>query len=182
VGQRSDEIKRHIDEQRSELGENLERLEERVKSTADWRTHFDRRPMMALGVAFGTGLLLSTMLPRGSRGRSSDRYSGYGTTTAAMTGGAYSGATGGTTGTSAESSGRQRKSSAMSRELRKAWGMIDNVRASLIALGASRVKEYLSSAIPGFDEHYRKTEEERTSEKPGEYSGSQGSQYASNPM
>jgi hypothetical protein len=180
VGQRSDEIKRHIDEQRSELGENLERLEERVKSTTDWRLQVERRPMVALGVAFGTGLLLSTMLPGLSRSGRKDRYSSYGTTTAAMTGGSYAGATGGTT---EGSSYRPRKSSAMSRELRKAWTMVDNVRASLIALGANRLKEYLGSAVPGFEDYYRKTEEERSSERSGEYStGGEGAQHTPKPM
>ncbi|RPI28264.1 MAG: hypothetical protein EHM61_05755 [Acidobacteria bacterium] len=164
MGQRSDEIKKHIDNQRSELSENLEQLEERVKSTTDWRAQVERRPMTALGIAFGGGLLLGAMIPTGGRSRS--KYTGSSAsrsyTAQGLTGQGYSGSSEGTTGSYLEQQSRRTpKNTATSRELHKTWSMLDTVRASLIAFGATKLKDYLSQAIPGFGDHYQRTEEEQ---------------------
>lgn len=176
MGQRSDEIKKHIDTQRSELSENLERLEERVKSTADWRTQVDRRPMTALGVAFGSGLLLGAIVPR-MGGRSSARrrasttqaYTGAGqayTSSSLMgTSQGYTGSSEGGGGSYFEQTRRTPKKTATSKELRKTWDMMDTIRASMVAFGASKLKDYLKQAIPGFEDHYKRTEEEKRQEQ-----------------
>ena len=173
MGQRSDDIKKHIDTQRSELSENLERLEERVKSTTDWRAQFEKRPMTALGIAFGGGLLLGAMTPGVTR-RSPDslKYSvtsksgltsGY--STQAYAGQGYSGSSEGTTAGYIEKTRRPPKNTATSRELRKTWDMLDTIRAAMVSYGATRVKDYLGSLIPGFEDHYRRTEEEHRREQ-----------------
>jgi hypothetical protein len=59
--ERSDQIEKHIASTRSELGSNLQELEDKVKQAADWRTYFDRNPMMLMGLALGGGVLLGTM-------------------------------------------------------------------------------------------------------------------------
>jgi len=153
------------------LSENLERLEERVKSTTDWRAQVERRPMTALGIAFGGGLLLGAVIPGMTRRSSaSSRYRT--STTAAYTGQGYTGTSQGYTGSSEGTgasylTGSQRtpKRTATSRELRKTWDMLDTIRASLVGFGASKLKEYLGSAIPGFEDHYRRTEEEKRREQ-----------------
>jgi hypothetical protein len=174
VGQRSDEIKKQIDTKRSELSENLEQLEQRVKNTTDWRVQFDKRPMVMLGVAFGAGLLASALIPiRGrSRKNRTSSYSGY---TSSGTGSypgssAMSQAFAGSQGYSGSSeggtlTGPSRQPSATRREMRKTWSMLDDIRASLIALGSSRLKDYLGDMIPGFQDHYRRTAESRGSQQ-----------------
>jgi len=59
MGETPDQIERHIYEKRSELGENINELQQKVKTAVDWRAQFDQRPMTMLGLAFGGGLLLS---------------------------------------------------------------------------------------------------------------------------
>ena len=59
--ERSDQIEKNIASTRSELGSNLKELEDKVKQAADWRTYFDRNPMMLIGLALGGGVLLGTM-------------------------------------------------------------------------------------------------------------------------
>ena len=59
--ERSDQIEKHIASTRSELGSNLQELEDKVKQAADWRTYFDRNPLMLMGLALGGGVLLGTM-------------------------------------------------------------------------------------------------------------------------
>jgi len=142
-----------------------------VKNTADWRVQFDKRPMVMLGVAFGAGLLAATVIPLGGRSRKlhTSSYSGYsaGAGTGSYTGSSalsqaytgsqgYSGSSeGGTGGASSKQPSKTRK------EMRKAWGMVDDIRATLIALGSSRLRDRLGQAIPGFQEHYRNTAENR---------------------
>jgi hypothetical protein len=59
MGKDSDELKQRIEAERSRLGQNLNELEYRVKSATDWRTHFNERPGLLLGAAFGLGFLLA---------------------------------------------------------------------------------------------------------------------------
>lgn len=62
MGEESDQIKKHIEEKRQELGAHLNELEYRVKSATDWRVHVRKQPAKAIAAAFGGGLLLALML------------------------------------------------------------------------------------------------------------------------
>ncbi len=62
MGQTTHQIERHIEHTRGALGSNLQELEYKVKSVTDWKQHFQSNPMTMLGVAFGGGILLATML------------------------------------------------------------------------------------------------------------------------
>ena len=66
MGQKSDQIERHIRETRNDLSENFSELEEKVKSAVDWRTQFEERPgtMIGPGVATGRGGSTSSGLMR----------------------------------------------------------------------------------------------------------------------
>lgn len=59
MGEKTDAIKHEIEQQREALGANLERLEERFRAVTNWRTYLERKPLVALGIAFGGGLLLA---------------------------------------------------------------------------------------------------------------------------
>jgi len=68
MGERADEIEQQIYQTRQNLGQNFNELQQRVKSAFDWRAQFEERPFTMMAVAFGGGVLLSTLLPsRGSR-------------------------------------------------------------------------------------------------------------------
>jgi len=69
MGETPDQIERHIYEKRSELGENIHELQQKVKTAVDWRAQFDQRPWVLMGAAFGGGLLLALLF--GGRGDSS---------------------------------------------------------------------------------------------------------------
>ncbi len=62
MAERPDQIEQHIKSTRSELGNNLQELEYKVKQATDWRTYFERNPMTLMGVAFGGGVLLASMV------------------------------------------------------------------------------------------------------------------------
>ena len=68
MDQGPDVIRERIEEQRQELVENVRELETRVRSMADWRTHFQRDPVKMLGVSFAAGLALSLLTRGGNDG------------------------------------------------------------------------------------------------------------------
>jgi hypothetical protein len=65
MAESSDELERHIQEIRHDLRDNFGELEDKVKSAVDWRAQFEERPGTMLALAFGGGILLSALLPRG---------------------------------------------------------------------------------------------------------------------
>jgi hypothetical protein len=64
MAETADELERHIQEIRHDLKDNFSELEDKVKSSVDWRAQFDKRPGIMLALAFGGGILLSALLPR----------------------------------------------------------------------------------------------------------------------
>src|SRR5512138_1233900 len=67
MAERSDEIVEHIEHERRNLGRNIDELQTRIASTVDWRTQFDRHPMLMVGIAMGGGVLLGAMVGGVSR-------------------------------------------------------------------------------------------------------------------
>jgi len=65
MAESSDELERHIQEIHHDLRDNFGELEDKVKSAVDWRAQFEERPGTMLALAFGGGILLSALLPRG---------------------------------------------------------------------------------------------------------------------
>jgi hypothetical protein len=127
VAERTDLIEQHIELTRYQLGNNLHELEDKVKQAADWRTYYDRNPMMMVGLAFGGGVLLASMLG-GKRERQDTPF----TAQAPRSAGYLTGAT-------------QRD------PISDTW---QNMKAALIGLTGAKIRSLLDDAIPGFSEHY----------------------------
>jgi hypothetical protein len=70
MGETSDQIERHIQETRNDLGDNFGELQDKVKTAVDWRAQFEERPGTMLALAFGGGVILSALLPSGRHSRS----------------------------------------------------------------------------------------------------------------
>jgi len=135
MGQAASELRREIEEQRDDLGENLQRLESKVKRTTDWRAQFDERPMMMIGMAFGGGLLLSSLAGGGKdQGQPEPRRS---------------------------SSHEMRDASPPSPERNEISETIDNIRGALMGLAARELRSFMATALPGFDQEYRETTDRR---------------------
>jgi len=127
MAERTDLIEQHIELTRYQLGNNLHELEDKVKQAADWRTYCDRNPMMMVGLAFGGGVLLASMLG-GKRERQDTPF----TAQAPRSAGYLTGAT-------------QRD------PISDTW---QTMKAALIGLTGAKIRSLLDDAIPGFSEHY----------------------------
>jgi Protein of unknown function (DUF3618). len=71
MDENSAQIARHIERERERLGQNLHELEDKVRRSADWRTHFENHPLLAMGLALGGGMLLSALISGNGRNRHS---------------------------------------------------------------------------------------------------------------
>jgi hypothetical protein len=155
VGEKSDQLERHIRDERNELGRHISELQRKVKSAVDWRVQFKERPMTMIGLAFGGGILLSALLPARRprprvRKRSSDEGPRFSVDRESI------------------SPKREGTTQALRPEAKavdswkKASDTLDTVKGALFALAATKVGNYLDQIIPGFNEQYRKYEARRT--------------------
>jgi hypothetical protein len=73
MGATTNQIARHIEKTRDDLGSNIHELERKVRSVTDWKQYFRNSPMTMLGLAFGGGVLLAST---GGKRRHSSSHSG----------------------------------------------------------------------------------------------------------
>jgi hypothetical protein len=141
MGKSTNQIEAHIENTRADLGSNLHELERKVKSVTDWKEHFRKSPMTAVGVAFGGGILLATMLGGHKRGRSGGRvFSSQ------------------QTGTEPHAGVHHQKHKAL-----ETW---DNIKGALIGVAATRFKDFVGEVVPGFHEQFQRTEQKTKSTAP----------------
>lgn len=173
MGQTADQLRDQIEHQREELGSNLQQLEEKVKSTVDWRTQFEQKPWAGVGVAFAGGFLLSVLMPSGGGGsssksskqQSSDYMANYRVMDDSQRWGQLSSP--GTSGSTSSSSpsmgfssgGSQQKSS--SPEMSEITETLENIRGAVMGLAATRLRGFLAEAVPGFEDEYEQARTRR---------------------
>ena len=132
MGQTTNQIEAHIESTRDALGANLKELEQKVHTATDWKHHFQKNPMTMLGVAFGGGILLASMLA----GRKSVR--------------------GGRSYTSPSPSDPRAGADHQKHKALETW---DNIKGALIGVAATRFKDFVGEVVPGFHEQFQRTEE-----------------------
>jgi len=148
----------HIESQRDQLGRNLNELESRVKGATDWRVQFDKNPMLMMGVALGGGLLLGSIVGgskksgRSSWSSSSRNYgSNMGSTSYGTASSNYSPA-------KSSSSSTSSASPVMREQRKKATDTLEHIKAALIGFATAKVKEFMTEALPGFNQHLEDAE------------------------
>jgi hypothetical protein len=157
MGEKPDQIERHIQHTRSELEENISELEEKVKRAFDWRTQFAERPALMLGAAFVGGAVLSALLPSTSsttskvsskrRTPSSDPWTPYANREAPYKGRETAAHVGSPSTGSSYSSGYSASKSS------ETW---ENLKNAAVGMATTRISEFIEGLVPGFTEHYRK--------------------------
>jgi hypothetical protein len=160
MGETADQIKQQIDEQREQLGSNLQQLETKVKDTVDWRTQFEQRPMAGVGLAFGAGFLLSVLMPSGGDNSSSSSSSRYDTSNYRVQDESYAYQPSYAAASyQPQSQSQSQQSKPKSPEMNEITETIENIRGAVMGLAATRLRSFLAEAVPGFQDEY---EEART--------------------
>ena len=144
MAEHTDQLEKHIQSKRNELGQNLEELESKVKSAGDWHTYFERYPMAALGISFGGGLLLSMLMGgnRQNRGRMVSDSVGW-------------------QENESRAAAYPARPTAAAGVRNKMTDTVDTIKGALVGLATAKVQDILSDAIPGFREQYQKTERQK---------------------
>jgi hypothetical protein len=144
MGERTDQIERHIHDTRNELGEHIDELQRKVKTTFDWRIQFQQRPWVLMGAAFGGGLLVSMMIPK-RRSSSRERHRNWRPERVREEGRRLE-------------YGPQRSGPALANKTSSVW---DNIRAALLSTGVTRLTSFIEEVLPGFQEQFRNKQTER---------------------
>lgn len=151
MGERTDQIERHIKRQRDELEDNFSELERKVRDAFDWRTQFQDHPGTMLGVALVGGALVGALLPSGSSitRRVTLRRRSFSEPPASLP--AYS------VPQAAPAAPAWNAYSASSGEVAQRTADVwDNLKGAAIAMAASRLGDAIEELVPGFADHYRK--------------------------
>jgi hypothetical protein len=136
MAEEPNQIKRHIDATRRELGQNVQELGNRAKQATDWHTYFEKSPMTMLALAFTGGVVLS-----GFVGRQGTHHNGHHHPL------------------SQAPEGQSHR--AVEHRKSEAADMFDNVKGAMIGWTASQFKTLLGELLPGFRQEYERTEREK---------------------
>jgi Protein of unknown function (DUF3618) len=131
----ANKIEAHIDRTRERLGSNLRELEDKVDAAIDWREQFRARPHVFLGGAIAGGALLAAVL-RSKRSQL-----------------VFDSSNESRLGAVAHKVGSSRNVVNAQAQALELW---NNIKGALLGVAGTRVTEYISDLIPGFDEHYRR--------------------------
>lgn len=155
MGEDTHEIERQIKAERSDLGRNLQELEHKAKALTDWRMHYRTHTAMALGLAFGGGLVLG-LVTGGGRNGSIGRYTADGVEDL---------------GTIEREPGRFQAISLAARRsgvgqrvrqrLDETWPSIVD---ALVGVGAAKAVDLIARYVPGFREQLNRLTAKRSSE------------------
>jgi hypothetical protein len=136
MGPTVEQIEGHIDRTRDQLASNLDEFERRFDAATDWREYFRARPFVFLGAAVAGGAIAAIIF---GNARSNGPYRSQNRPPAeAIAGSAFA--------------ARPNSPAAQASQV---W---NNLKCAAVSLAATRLKEYVDSFLPGFDEHYQRAE------------------------
>lgn len=160
MGEDTNQIERQIAAERSNLGRNLHELEHKAKELTDWRTHYRNHTGVALGVAFGGGLLLGA-LTAGSRNGSSAYASENGDLPYELTATPRRSEPG-KIKTLTAAAGSSEVGQHLKRQVDDVWRMIVD---ALVGVGTAKAVDFIGRNVPGFREQM----DQRTTGRPRSY-------------
>jgi hypothetical protein len=136
MGESTSKIERDIAAERNELGRNLQLLETKARSLADWRTHFRNHPFALMGAALGGGALLGLLTASG--GARHDEFAEEPLVEPEES--AYKGPS-----MFANSAQHAR------RQFGDTW---DHIAETLLAVASAKAISFIASKVPGFREEF----------------------------
>ena len=131
-------IKQRIDNEREQLGRNLDEIEDRVKKATDLKTHFDRNTPWILGGAVAGGFLLSRLFHKSSASGHIPRR---------------------------EANATERNMSPANprspSHLSRLSETLDDIFEGLVGVVSNKMHSFVADAVPGFGEQYDAIERQR---------------------
>lgn len=125
------QIEAQIDRTREQLGSNLHELSRRVDSATDWQEYYRARPFAFLGAAAVGGAIAAVAVHALNSRQNGSNWN-----------------------ESARPVYSSREHSP-SRQVSYFW---QNVQSAVVGLAAARLKDYINSLLPGFNDHYQQVE------------------------
>jgi hypothetical protein len=145
VDEETSTIKRHIDNEREQLGRNLDELEYRVKSATDLKTHFNRNTGWILGAAVAGGFLLSRVVGRSSTSEASPRWEPRERT----------------------EPNASRITQRLPSHLGRVSETVDNIFEGLVGVVSDKLQSFVADAVPGFREQFDAVERQHGRKRNG---------------
>jgi hypothetical protein len=160
MGEKSDQIEREIREKRSELSNNFNELEQKVKNAIDWRSQFEEHPGALIALAFGGGIVLSALLPamrlpRRSRSAAYDDYLRYSEKS-------YNGNQAPPPPMERSSGGLDTPPGARNGKTGEARNNFDALAGALLSLAVTGVTGVIDNVLPGFQHEFMKAKSSKT--------------------
>ena len=139
MGEGTSQIERDIAAERNELGRNLQLLENKARSLADWRTYYRHHPFAMVGLALAGGLMLGALTNTMGEGveESENREAGP--------------------ASRASESGYTAPSpwaSSAARVRRQFGDTFDHIADALLGVASAKAIEFVSEMVPGFREQF----------------------------
>ena len=131
-------IKQHIDNEREELGRNLNEIEDRVKKATDLKAHFDRNTGWILGGAVAGGFLLSRLFHKSSASGGTPRWE-----------------------TNATERNTPTANPRSPSHLSRLSETLDSIFEGLVGVVSNKLHSFVADAVPGFGEEYDAIERQR---------------------
>jgi hypothetical protein len=145
MGESTSQIERDIAAERNELGRNLQLLESKARSLADWRTYYRNHPFAMMALALGGGVMLGVITNGASRrARSADEFSAI-------------------QDSEPDYSTPSRFSSSAAQIRRQFGDTWDHIADALIGVASAKAIDFVSEKIPGFREQFSERHPEHRS-------------------
>ena len=133
-------LKAHIEAEEESLKDNFEEIQDRVKDALNWRVWYRNNTALALGGIAAGGLLLSLLIPKSTSIES--KFVNAGESDDAET-------------------GPSRRESLRSEIPSRMRQVLDNTANAVLGVATDKLRDFMSSAIPGFREHYSSAQRKR---------------------
>jgi len=133
-------LKAHIEAEEESLKDNFEEIQDRVKDALNWRVWYRNNTALALGGIAAGGLVLSLLIPKSSSIESKFVNAGESDDAEA---------------------GPSRRESLRSEIPSRMRQVLDNTANAVLGVATDKLRDFMSSAIPGFREHYSSAQRKR---------------------
>jgi uncharacterized protein DUF3618 len=129
------QIEAQIDRTREQLGSNLHELSRRVDAATDWQEYYRAKPFAFLGAAAVGGAIAAVAVHAINSRQPRESWTGEPPRSV------YE--------------GNHDTYDSPRHQVSDFWR---NVQAAVVGLAAARLKDYIATLLPGFDEHYQRVE------------------------